>query len=117
MATADLDTENVIAVTEDDLRDEQKQTMQRAMEEYKQLCLKSFSVNRSGEVIEKQELSMPQQVTFDPNPRKLQDMVDNAINRALINHSNVLSNTIYNVVARTFKEGQTPPLYAGPTYH
>jgi len=44
-------------------------------------------------------------------------MVDNAINRALINHSNVLSNTVYNAVARTFKEGQTPPLYAGLVYH
>ena len=60
---------------------------------------------------------MPRQVTFDLNPGKLQDLVDNAINRALINHSNMLSNTIYNVVARTFKEGQTPPLYAGPAYH
>jgi len=59
MATSDLDTENVIAVIEADLRDEQKQAMERAMEEYKQLCLKSFSVNRSGEVIQKQDLSMP----------------------------------------------------------
>ena len=117
MATADLDTENVIAVTEANLRDEEKQAMESATEEYKQLCLKSFSVNKSGEVIQKQEQSMPWQVTFDPNPRKLQDMVDNAINRALINHSNVLSNTVYNAVARTFKEGQTPPLYAGPAYH
>ena len=59
---------------------------------------------------------MPRQVTFDANPGKLQDMVDNAINHALINQSSVLSNTIYNVVARTFIEGQTPPLYVGPTY-
>jgi len=44
-------------------------------------------------------------------------MVDNAINRALINQSSVLSNTIFNAVARTFKEGQAPPLYMGPTYH
>jgi len=117
MATVDLDTENVIAVTEADLRNEEKQAMKRAMEEYKQLCLKSFSINRSGEVIQKQELPMPRQVNFDPNHGKWQDMVDNAINRALINHSNVLSSTIYNAVARTFKEGQTPPLYAGPTYH
>jgi len=51
MATADLNTENVIAVTEADLRDEQKQAMARVMEEYKKLCLKSFSINRSGEVI------------------------------------------------------------------
>jgi len=59
VATSDLHIENVIAVMEDDLRDEQKQAMARAMEEYKQLCLKSFSVNRSGEVFQKQELPMP----------------------------------------------------------
>jgi len=73
MATADVDTENVIAVTKANLRDEQKRAMERAMEEYKQLCLKSFSVNTSGEVIQKQELPMSRQVTFDPNPGKLQD--------------------------------------------
>jgi len=59
MATTEFDTNNIIAVTEADLRDEQKQAMAKAMEEYKQLCLKSFSVNRSGEVIQKQELPMP----------------------------------------------------------
>ena len=117
MATTKLDADNVIVVTEADLRDEQKQAMARAMEKYKQLCLKSFSDNRSGEVFQKQELSMPRQVTFDANSGKLQDMVDNAINRALINQSSVLSNTVYNVVARTFKEGQAPPLYVGPIYH
>jgi len=117
MAHTEFDTENIIAVTEADLMDEQKQAMAKAMEEYKQLCLKSFSVNRSGEVIQKQELSMPREITFEANPGKLQDMVDNAINRALINQSSVLSNTIFNAVARTFKEGQAPPLYVGLAYH
>jgi len=51
MSTTEFDTENIIAVTEADLRDEQKQAMAKAMEEYKLLCLKSFSINRSGEVI------------------------------------------------------------------
>jgi len=59
MSTTEFDTENIIAVTEVDLRDEQKQAMAKAMEEYKQLCLISFSVNRSGEVIQKLELPMP----------------------------------------------------------
>jgi len=68
------------------------------MEEYKQLYLKSFSMNRSREVIQKQDLPMPRQVTFDPNPGKLQDMVNTIVNHALINHSNVLSNTIYNAM-------------------
>jgi len=43
-------------------------------------------------------------------------MVDNAINRALINQAGVLSNTVFNAVARTFKEGQIPPTYVGPAY-
>jgi len=42
---------------------------------------------------------------FEANPGKLQDMVDNTINPALINQSSVLSYTIFNAVARTFKEG------------
>jgi len=117
MSTTELDADNVIAVTEADLRDEQKQAMARAIEEYKQLCLKSFSVNRSGEVIQKLEFLTPRQITFEANPGKLQHMIDNAINRALINQSSVLSNTVFNAVARTFKEGQVPPSYLGPTYH
>ena len=60
---------------------------------------------------------MPRQFTFEANPGKLQDMVDNAINRALINQAGVLSNTVFNTVARTFKQGQLQPNYVGPIYH
>jgi len=117
MATSDFDLENVIPVTEANLKDEQKQAIAKAMEDYKQQCLKAFRVNRSGEVIQKEALPMPRQVTFEANPGKLQDMVDNAINCALINQAGVLSNTIFNAVARTFKEGQLPPNYVGPSHH
>jgi len=44
-------------------------------------------------------------------------MVDSAVNHALINQSGVLSNTVFNAMARTFKEGQVPPSYVGPAYH
>jgi hypothetical protein len=44
-------------------------------------------------------------------------MVNFAVNHALINHSNVLSNTVHNAMVQTFKEGQVPPLYVGPAYH
>jgi len=104
-------------VTEANLKDEQKQAIAKAMEDYKQQCLRTFSINRSGEVIQKEALLTPRQVTFDANPGKLQDMVDNAINRDLINQAGVLSNTVFNAVARTFKEGQLPPNYASPAYH
>ena len=68
-------------------------------------------------MIQKEALSMPRQITFEANPGKLQEMVDSAVNRALINQSGVLSNTLFNAVARTFKEGQVPPSYVGPAYH
>jgi len=117
MSNTDFDTDNIIPMTEANLKDEQKQAMAKAMEEYKQLCFKSFSVNKSGKVIQKEALPMPRQITFEANPGKLQEMVDNPINRALINQSSVLSNTVFNAMARTFKEGQVPPAYVGPAYH
>jgi len=55
-------------------------------------------------VIQKEALPMPRQITFEANPGKLQDMGYSAINRALINPAGVLSNAVFNVVARTFKE-------------
>jgi len=117
MSDTDFDLENVIPVTEANLRDEQKQAMAKAMEDYKQLCLKSFSVNRSGEVIQNEALPASQQITFEANPGKLQEMVDSAVNRALINQSGVLPNMFLNAVARTFKEGQVPSSYVGLAYH
>jgi hypothetical protein len=112
-----IDAGNIIAVSEEDLKEEQKQAMEKTIEEYRQLCLKSFSLNKSGQVIQKQDLLLPRQVTFDSSPGKLQEMVNSAVNHALINHSNVLSNTIHNAVIRTFKEGQVSPHYVGPAYH
>jgi len=117
MSNTDFDLENVIPVTKANLKDEQKQAMAKAMKDYKQLCLKSFSIYRSGEVIQKEALSAPRQITFEANPGKLQEMVHSAVNRAMINQSGVLSNTVFNAVARTFKEGQVPPSDVGPAYH
>jgi len=59
MSTSEFDQENVIPVTEANLKDEQKQAIAKAMEEYKQQCLRSFSMNRSGEVIQKDALPAP----------------------------------------------------------
>jgi hypothetical protein len=112
-----IDAGNIIVVSEEDLKEEQKQAMEKSIEEYRQLCLKSYRLNKSGQVIQKQDLSLPRQVTFDSNPGKLQEIVNSVVNHALINHSNVLSNTVYNAVVRTFKEGQASPHYVGPAYH
>ena len=39
MSTTEFDQENVIPVTEANLKDEQKQAIAKAMEDYKQQCL------------------------------------------------------------------------------
>jgi hypothetical protein len=54
-----IDVGNIIVVSEEDHKEEQKQAMDNAIEEYRQLCLKSFSLNKSGQVIQKQDLSLP----------------------------------------------------------
>jgi hypothetical protein len=51
MFRSELDGDNVIGVIEVNLKEEHKQAMEKATEEYMQLCLKSFSLSRSGEVI------------------------------------------------------------------
>ena len=51
MLNPEIDTENVIVISEADLKEEHKQATKKAIEDYRQLCLKSFSLNRSGEVI------------------------------------------------------------------
>jgi hypothetical protein len=71
MFNPEIDAGNIIVVSEEDLKEEQKQAMDKAIEEYRQLCLKSFSLNKSGQVIQKQDLLLPRQVTFDFNPGKL----------------------------------------------
>ena len=43
--------ENHIPVPEDKLKEEQKKEYEELVEKFKRECLKSYSINRSGEVI------------------------------------------------------------------
>ena len=45
--------ENQIPVHEDKLKEEQKKEYEQLVEKFKRECLKSYSVNRYGEVIKK----------------------------------------------------------------
>ena len=51
MFNPEIDSGNIIAVSEEDLKEEQRQAMEKAIEEYRQLSLRSFSLNKSGQVI------------------------------------------------------------------
>lgn len=81
-----------------DLSENQKQELERAMEEYKQMRLKSFSVTRSGEVIKKQEFSKPREVTITENGVKFQGMFDQSLHHALVNQSGIILTSVQNAV-------------------
>ena len=55
--------ENQIPVPEDKLKEEQKKEYEELVEKFKRECLKSYNVNRSGEVIKKFNLLSFQPLT------------------------------------------------------
>ena len=55
--------QNQIPVPEDKLKEEQKKEYEELVEKFKRECLKSYSVNRSGEVIKKFNLPSFQPLT------------------------------------------------------
>ena len=85
--------DNIQAITEDQLQGELKAEYDAHMVEYKKLCLASFGCTRD-KVIKKAPVPGPREVTFIAVSGKVQDMMDQAMNRSLINQSKVLENSM-----------------------
>ena len=88
------------------------------MEKFKRECLKSYSVNRSGEVIKKFNLPSFQPLTEAQHESKIIDAVGQAVVQAFIKSATVVGNTVHNAVVKTFAEGTFPgcmdPCYIQP---
>ena len=95
---SELDANNIIPVTEDDVNDEPKKLIHDAIAEFKRTCLQSFSALTGGKVVPRTPLPTPCQITIAEDTAKFQDRIDEAIHHALINQSNVLKNLIQNVI-------------------
>ena len=67
--------EDLIPVPEDKLKEEQKKEYEELVEKFKRECLKSYSVNRSGEVIKKFNLPSFQSLTEAQHESKMIDTV------------------------------------------
>ena len=85
------------------------------MEKFKHECLKSYSVNRSGEVIKKFNLPSFQPLTEAQRENKMMNAVGQAVAQAFIKSATVMGNTVHNAVVKTFAEG-TFPGCMGPCY-
>ena len=107
--------ENQIPVTEDKLKEEQKKEFEELVEKFKRECLKSYSVNRSGEVIKKFNLPSFQPLTEAQCESKMIDAVGQAVAQTFIKSAIVMGNTVHNAVVKTFAEG-TFPGCMGPCY-
>ena len=88
------------------------------MEKFKRECLKSYIINRSGEVIKKFNLPSFQPLTEAQRESKMMDAVGQAVTQAFIKSATVMGNTVHNAVVKTFVEGMFPgcmsPCYIQP---
>ena len=107
--------ENQIPVPEDKLKEKQKKEYEELVEKFKRECLKSYNINRSGEVIKKFDLPTFQPLTEAQHENKMMDAVGQAVAQAFIKSATVMGNTVHNAVVKTFAEG-TFPGCMGPCY-
>ena len=97
--------ENQIPVPEDKLKEEQRKKYEELVEKFKRECLKSYSVNRSGEVIKKFNLPSFQPLTEAQRESKMIDAVGQAVAQAFIKSATVMGNIVHNAVVKTFAKG------------
>ena len=107
--------ENQIPVPKDKLKEEQKKEYEELVEKFKRECLKSYSINKSGEVFKKFDLPTFQPLTEAQHENKMMDAVGQAVAQAFIKIATVMGNTVHNAVVKTFAEG-TFPGCMGPCY-
>ncbi|EAY93264.1 hypothetical protein OsI_15072 [Oryza sativa Indica Group] len=131
----EVNPENIIPITKDQLTLEQKAEYEQMMNNLQNRFLHSFVQTRSGTVIQRYKLKVPSNddlessTSKDGKPkddkpkdekpeeeepqefRNLQDQIDYVVHHALINQSGVLVNTLTNminsVVDGTFAEHQS----------
>ena len=90
-----VNEENQILVPEDKLKEEQRKEYEELVERFKRECLKSYSVNRSGEVIKKFNLPSFQPLTEAQRENKMMDAVGQAVAQAFIKSATVMGNAVH----------------------
>ena len=102
---SEVNEENQIPVPEDKLKEEQRKEYEELVEKFNRECLKSYSVTRSGEVVKKFNLPSFQPLIEAQCENKMMDAVGQAVAQVFIKSATVMSNTVQNVVVKTFAEG------------
>jgi hypothetical protein len=98
--------ENQVPVPKDKLKEKQKKEFDELVEKSKRECLKSYSINRSGEVIKKFNLPSFQPLIEAQRENKMMDAIGQAVAQAFIKSATVMGNTVHNAVVKTFAEAR-----------
>src|SRR5688572_28482489 len=96
--SVEISEDNIIEITEADLKDDQRHEVAKAVEDYKKACLQSYSRNRSGETVRKTALPIPRQITIAEDSGKMSEMIQQSVYQAMIDQSKVMTHTVYNTV-------------------
>ena len=105
MSKASVSEDNYILVDKDKLKDEQKAELEKALQAYEQERLKSFSATRAGDVIKKFDFPTLQPLTEVQRENRMLDMVHQEVAHAFVSLAAVMTNSVHNVVIKTFSEG------------
>ena len=112
---SEVDEGNYIPVDKDKLKEDQQKELRESVDTYERECLKSYIINRSGEVVKKFDFQSLQPLTEAQRENKMIDTVYQVVGQAFIKSATVMGNTVYNTVVKTFAEG-TFPGCVGPSY-
>jgi hypothetical protein len=121
---------SLLEVTLDDLPDELRTLVERAMETHKLKCLMSFSKNKSGKVFQRTNLPrvlLPHQTdheTEEEEERKYSEIMHRVMHEAMTNHNTTFLNTFRAIMVGIFgpaadaqfgtTEGPIGPTYFNP---
>jgi len=103
----EFDNAQVLDVTMDELRENMKELVQQACDQFQHKCLISFSKNKSNRVFQKQSLPrvlLPHQTDYteEEDAQQMDELVYKAMGDTMKNHHLTFLNTFHAIMVNTF---------------
>jgi hypothetical protein len=115
---SEIGNHNLVPASEEELTNEQRAEMEKAMEAYRMACLGAFSVTRSGTTIKKYELPSIHPLEEEDRDQRLAQLVGQSVAQSMIKQGPVMANQIHNQVMESLKAGELSrkgPVYTNST--
>ena len=119
---SEVGTHNVVKAAMEHLSENQKNDVEKLPQSFRELCLESFVINRTGGARQVTPFPKPMMVgeasdtTQGPSAAVIHELVNQAVHHALINQSGVLVNTLQNLIKQTVDGAVHKEPDKGPAY-